>query len=189
MEKIKEDIKEEINSIYVLLRTRQDDDTLKITCTWDFSKSGNIDERVLTTKHFEKIAIYDPDSKNPLFTALPNELRFTTQSLSHVLDYDPMSKLYKATNGYFTIGEILEAVRSFTEQEYNRVLSDKKYTFNDIFFTGITQLSPDVFELRRENTSQSMLGLLDTMGMIDMIDGANNNGTAFGQLMNMMLRR
>lgn len=175
---------EEINSLYVLLKTTQDDD-FKITCTWDFSKSGNIDERVLTNKHFEKIAIYDPDSKNPLFTALPNELRFTTQSLSHVLDYDPMSKLYKATNGRFTIGEILEAVRSFTEQEYNRVLSDKKYTFNDIFFTGITQLSPDVFELRWENTNQSMLGLLDTM---DMIDGANNNGTAFGQLMNMMLR-
>ena len=173
---------EEINSLYVLLKTTQDDE--KITCTWDFSKSGNIDECVLTNKHFDKIAIYDPDSKNPLFTALPNELRFTTQSLSHVLDYDPMSKLYKATNGSFTIGEILEAVRSFTEQEYNRVLSDKKYTFNDIFFTGITQLSPDVFEIRWEETNLSMLNAL---GPLDMLGGLNN-GTAFGQLMNMMMR-
>ena len=45
---------EDLNSLYVLLKTTQDDN-FKITCTWDFSKSGNIDEHVLTTKHFEKI--------------------------------------------------------------------------------------------------------------------------------------
>ena len=174
---------EEINSLYVLLKTTQDDN-FKITCTWDFSKSGNIDDRVLTNKHFEKIAIYDPDSNNPLFTALPNELRFTTQLLSHILDDDPMSELYKSTNGYFTIGELLEIIRSFVEQEYNKVLSDKKYRFNDLYFTGITQLSSDIFELRWEETNLSMLNAL---GPLDVLSGANNDGTAFGQLMNMML--
>ena len=122
--------------------------------------------------------------KKSLFTALPNKLRFTTESLSHVLDENsPISELYTTTNGHFTIGEILEAVRSFTEQEYNKIFSDKKYTFNDLFFTGVSQLSSNMFELKWENTNQSMLG---TLGPLDVLGGLNN-GPAFGQLMNMML--
>ena len=171
-----------INALYVLLNATQDED-LKVTCKWDFSKSCHIDGRNLTKEDFDKIVVYAPDPDNALFTSLPTQLKFTTNILSQALDEPPTSKLYTTTNGYFIVSELLEIIRSFIEQEYNKVFSDKKYNFHGLYFTGATHTESTIFELKWENTNQSML---QALGHANVLGGLNNGG-AFGQLMDMMM--
>jgi len=142
----------DVNSIYVLLKSHQNDDN-SVTCSWDFSDAGYVDsegqDRLLSLAELMLQALYVPDPKNPLITQLPQEIQFEREG--------KMSKLYKARCGCFTIGEIIEAVRSFIEQVYNEKYSNDRYTFTEMFFEGIMG-SCGIFEIRMETAGGNMAG-------------------------------
>ena len=104
----------DINSVFVLLKSHQKNDN-SVTCLWDFNDAGYVDsegyEQKLSANDLMLQALYVPDRDNPLITQLPKKLQFEKEG--------KISKLYEASCGRFTIGEILEAVRSFIEQIYN----------------------------------------------------------------------
>ena len=141
----------DINSIYVLLKSHQNDDNT-VTCSWDFSDAGYIDseenERVLDKQKLALEALYVPDPENPLITQLPQELQFEKK--------DKISKLYKA-KGRFTLGEILEIVRSFVEKVYNEKYSNNRYTFKELYFEGITETERS-FEISLVSAGGNMMG-------------------------------
>ena len=154
----------DVNSIFVLLKSHQNDDN-SVTCSWDFNDAGYTDsggsEKILSVNDLTSQALYVPDSENPLITRLPQEMRFEREG--------KMSKLYKAKGGCFTIGEILEAVRSFIEQVYKEKYSNNRYTFKELYFEGIMG-SCGIFEIRMEIAGGNMVGefggLQQFMGMM-----------------------
>jgi hypothetical protein len=153
----------DINSIFILLKSHQNDDN-SVTCSWDFSDAGYVDqegnEKTLSVNDITLQALYAPDPVNPLMTQLPKKLQFEIE--------DKISKLYKASQGYFTIGEILEAARSFLEQVYNEKYSDDKYTFTDLYFEGITG-SYKIFKIQMkagEGNIMSTFGINQLMEMM-----------------------
>ena len=141
----------DINSIYVLLKSHQNDD-YTVTCSWDFSDAGYVDsegnERVLDKQKLALEALYVPDPENPLITQLPQELQFEKK--------DKISKLYKAKSR-FTLGEILEIVRSFVEKVYNEKYSNNRYTFKELYFEGITGTERS-FEISLVSAGGNMMG-------------------------------
>jgi hypothetical protein len=152
------------NSIFVLLKSHQNDDN-SVTCSWDFNDAGYTDsegsEKNLSVADLTSQALYVPDPENPLITRLPQEMQFEKEG--------KLSKLYKAKCGRFTIGEILEAVRSFIEQIYNEKYSNNRYTFKDLYFEGIMG-SCGIFEIQLEIAGGNMVGafggLQQLMGMM-----------------------
>ena len=153
----------DVNSIFILLKSHQNDDN-SVTCSWDFSDAGYVDqegnETTLSVKDLISQALYAPDPVNPLITQLPKELQFERE--------EKISKHYKASQGYFTIGEILEAVRSFIEQVYNKKYSNDRYTFTDLYFEGIVG-SCGIFEIRME-TAGNMMGEFGTIQYMAMME-------------------
>lgn len=153
----------DINSIFILLKSHQNDDN-SVTCSWDFSDAGYVDqegnETTLNVKDLMLQALYAPDPVNPLITQLPKELQFERE--------EKISKLYKASQGYFTIGEILEAVRSFIEQVYNEKYSDDKYTFTELYFEGITG-SCGIFEIQMEEGGGNMMSTFGINQLMEMM--------------------
>lgn len=149
----------DINSIFVLLKSHQNDDN-SVTCSWDFNDAGYRDSDLSVTDLTSQ-ALYVPDPENPLITRLPNEMQFEKEG--------KLSKLYKAKCGSFTIGEILEAVRSFIEQIYNEKYSNNRYTFKELYFEGIMG-SCGIFEIQMEIAGGNMMGafggLQQLMGMM-----------------------
>ena len=141
----------DINSIFVLLKSHQNDDN-SVTCLWDFNDAGYVDsegyEQKLSANDLTLQALYVPDRVNPLITQLPQNMQFEKEG--------KMSKLYKASQGNFTIGEILEAVRSFIEQIYNEKYSNNRYTFKDLYFEGITG-SCGIFEIQMEAAGRNII--------------------------------
>lgn len=123
----------DISNIYVLLVSRQKADH-SVICSWDFNNAYYVDsndaERKLDKKALALEALHTPDPDNPLIIQLPQTLQFILE--------DEISKHYTATNYHFTIGEILENVRSFTEKVYNEKYSDGEYVFNKLYFEGLT---------------------------------------------------
>ena len=152
----------DINSIFVLLKSHQNDDN-SVTCLWDFNDAGYVDsdgyEKKLNMNELTLRALYTPDPENPLITRLPQEIQFEIKG--------KLSKLYKASLGLFTIGEILESVRSFIEQVYNEKYSNDKYTFTELYFEGIVG-SSGVFEIIMES-------------------GGGNSITEFGGIINQLI--
>jgi len=155
----------DINSIIILLKTHQNEDN-SVICYWDLNDAAIEDDkgntRELTPKDFSLEALYAPDPKNPLLIRLPGELQFEKGGRE--------SEVYKSKNGYFTIGEILEAVRSFIEKIYNEKYSNSKYIFEDIYFEGISG-SFKLFKIKMiianngmTNTFYGMEQLLNMMG-------------------------
>lgn len=153
----------DINSIFVLLKSHQNDDN-SVTCLWDFNDAGYADsegyEKNLSVNDLTLQALYIPDRDNPLITQLPKELQFERE--------EKISKHYKASQGYFTIGEILEAVRSFIEQVYNKKYSNDRYTFTDLYFEGIMG-SCGIFEIQME-TAGNMMGEFGTIQYMEMME-------------------
>ena len=155
----------DINSIIILLKTHQNEDN-SVICYWDLNDAAIEDDkgnaRELTPKDLLLEALHAPDPQNPLFTRLPSELQFEKGGRE--------SEVYKSKNGYFTIGEILEAVRSFIEKIYNEKYSNSKYIFEDIYFEGISG-SFKLFKIKMiianngmTNTFYGMEQLLNMMG-------------------------
>ena len=134
----------DINTIYILLKSHQNEDN-SVTCYWDFNEAGKEDRDGNTTdlvpNDYKLEALYAPDSKNPLLTRLPSEIELKMD--------DKKSNTYKSKNSHFTVGEILEAVRSFIEKIYNEKYSNGKYTFKDMYFEGLSGMWK-VFEVNME---------------------------------------
>jgi hypothetical protein len=154
----------DINSIFVLLKSHQNDDN-SVTCLWDFNNAGYVDsegyEKKLSVNDLTLQALYVPDQNNPLITQLPQEMRFEKDG--------KISKHHKARCGHFTIGEILEAIRDLIEKVYNEKYSNDKYTFTDSYFEGIMG-SCGIFEIHMETVGENMMGafggLQQLMGMM-----------------------
>ena len=150
----------DINSVFILLKTHQNEDH-SVTCYWDLNDAAIEDNegnaRDLTPKDFLLEALYAPDQQNPLLIRLPGELQFEKEERE--------SEVYKSKNGYFTIGEILEAIRSFIEKLYNEKYSNGKYTFKNLYFEGISG-NLKLFEIKMAiaNTFYGMEQLLNMMG-------------------------
>ena len=149
----------DINSIFVLLKSHQNDDN-SVTCSWDFNDAGYRDSDLSVTDLTSQ-ALYVPDRDNPLITQLPKKLQFEKEG--------KMSKLYKASCGRFTIGEILEAVRSFIEQIYNEKYSNNRYTFKELYFEGIMG-SCGIFEIRMETAGGNMVGAFGITQYMEMME-------------------
>lgn len=148
----------DINSVFILLKSRQNEDN-SVTCYWDFNDAavedneGNSTE--LKPKDLMLKALQAPDPKNPLLTMLPTEIQ---------LEFDKrMSDPYKSKNGYFTVGEILEVVRSFIEKIYNDKYSNGKYTFKDMYFEGLSGMWK-VFEINMEIANNFIEQIFNMMG-------------------------
>ena len=142
----------DINNIYVSLIPQQNDDN-SVTCLWDFGNAGYVDsegnEQILDKNKLALEALYIPDPDNPLIIRLPKEIQFERE--------DQISKLYKAKNCHFTIGEILEIVRNFIEKIYNEKYSDNKYVFNILYFEGLIGCGRN-FEIRMELVEENIIG-------------------------------
>lgn len=154
----------DINSIYILLKTHQKEDN-SVTCYWDFSDAAQEDNEGnvwgLIPREYSLEALHAPDPKNPLLTRLPGELQFEKEERE--------SEVYKSKNGYFTIGELLEAIRSFVEVIYNEKYSNGKYTFKNLYFEGISG-SCKLFEIKMviadNDTMNTFYGMEQLMDMI-----------------------
>ena len=147
----------DIGSLYILLKIHQNKDR-SVTCTWDFSDSlyydpTTEDEQDITPELLKKQAIYSLDN-DPLFIQLPKEIKLEDENI--------ISDTYKARNGYFTVGEILEAVRSSTEKICNIKYTDKNYIFDDLYFTGLRGCcGPFQIIWERANARNSIFQLSD----------------------------
>ena len=149
----------DINSLLVLLKSKQNEDG-SVSCMWDYPHSRYVDmdgkEFFITSDIFDKRAIYAPDSQNPLFTCFPGEMKLEEGGV--------ISENYKSSRGYFKIGEILEIVRTFMEKLYTSTYSHGKYTFDDLYFSGLNGMS-DIFEIDWEPEMQTDM-LSQLMNMI-----------------------
>lgn len=154
----------DINSIFILLKSRQNDDN-SVTCSWDFSDAGYVDqegnETTLSVNDLTLQALYVPDPVNSLITQLPKELQFERE--------EKISKLFKASHGNFTIGEVLESVRSFIEQVYNEKYSNDNYTFTELYFEGITG-SCGIFEIQMETGGGNMMSTFGITQLMEMME-------------------
>ena len=155
----------DINSIYIILRSHQNDDN-SVTCSWDFNEAGYEDKegnvRNITLYDFMLDALHVPDPKNPLITQLPYEMRFEREGQT--------SKLYKAKWGRFTIGEILEAIRSFMEKIYNEKYSNDRYNFSELCFEGLTGMCGN-FEIRMDITGGNINAFGGLQQFVDIMEG------------------
>ena len=155
----------DINTIYILLKSHQNEDN-SVTCYWDFNEAAQEDiagnTKDLVPNDYKLEALYTPDPKNPLLTRLPSEIQLEMDNRK--------SNLYKSKNGYFTIGDILEAVRSFIENKYNDKYSNGKYTFKDMYFEGLSGMW-EVFEVNMEiANSHPTTGLIGLNQLLDMFN-------------------
>ena len=141
----------DINSIYIRMKATQNPDK-SVNCKWDFSDAFYYDingenEQILTQKELSQKAIYAPDSENPLFIIFPKKIKFEYEGNE--------SEEYKTQNVYFTIGELLETVRLFTEKRYNEKYTDQEYDFEDLYFTGVKGFC-GLFSIEWEATNNIM---------------------------------
>ena len=153
----------DISDIYVLLVPRQNADH-SVTCSWDFTNAYYVDsndkERKLDKNTLTLEALHTPDPDNPFIIQLPQKLQFILE--------DEISKHYTATNYRFTIGEILENVRSFTEKVYNKKYSDGEYVFDKLYFEGLTG-GGWIFDIKMEPAVRGMNDLQELMTMVGMM--------------------
>jgi hypothetical protein len=147
----------DINSIFIRFKSTQNEDG-SVTCRWDFTDAIYVDsedeEHPITPDIFGKIVLYAPDPANPLFTQFPKELTLEEDG--------KRSDTYKSPTGHFTIWGILEIVRSFVEKIYNEKYDGGRYTFNDLYFSGLHGMC-GMFEIDWESAGETTMNTLENL--------------------------